>query len=192
MAVEEGMKVKFTSDTSGFDAGANRVASSLKKVDSAVTKSKTNMTGWTRVIQDAPFGFIAISNNLEQLIPAAGGAGLAFSSLIAIVSFAQIGFANWTRGMGGAKESLEDQVKAINEAKTALSNYVITLNDVSQAHVKGTQDAQEELVKLKTLYDATQNVNIPLAQRKKLVDELQEQYPKYFKNISDEPTTTRR
>ena len=36
------------------------------------------------------------------------------------------------------------------------------------------------------MYDATQNVNIPLAKRKQLVDQLQEQYPKYFGNIKDE------
>jgi hypothetical protein len=80
----------------------------------------------------------------------------------------------------------ETQAKKLQEAKKVVEDYISSLDDVSQARVKGLQSAQEELVKLSTLYKATQDANIPLAERKKLVDELQEQYPKYFKNISDE------
>jgi hypothetical protein len=165
---------------------AQRMSQSAAAAGGAIEKSKANFTGLSRVIQDLPFGFIAISNNLEQLLPAAGGAGLAFSALVSALSFASIGFANWTRGLGIGKQSLEDQVKAIHEARQALDTYVESLDDVTQARVKGLQDAQKELVDLKTLYDATQNQNISLADRKKLVDELQEQYPKYFANIKDE------
>jgi hypothetical protein len=152
----------------------------------AATRASKDFTGLSRVVQDLPFGFIAISNNLEQLIPAAAGAGLAFSGLIAVLSFAQIGFANWTRGVGLSSETLGDNVKKIHEARQALDTYVESLNDVTKAQIVGQQNAQEELVNLKTLYTATQNVNIPLAERKKLVDQLQEQYPKYFGNIKDE------
>jgi predicted nucleic acid-binding Zn-ribbon protein len=167
------------------DATRQRIEA-LNKTSQGVQKVTKDFTGFSRVIQDLPFGFIAISNNLEQLVPAAGAAGLAFSGLISVLSFAQIGFSNWTRGLFQSGETLEDQVKKLNDAKTALSNYVELLNDRSKIQVIGTQNAQEDLVKLQTLYKATQDGNIPIAQRKKLIDELQEQYPKYFKNISDE------
>src|SRR5690242_9454606 len=49
---------------------ANAMASAADRAGGAVAKSTKNFTGLTRVIQDLPFGFIAISNNLEQLLPA--------------------------------------------------------------------------------------------------------------------------
>lgn len=51
---------------------------------------------------------------------------------------------------------------------------------------KGEQDAQEELVNLNLLYDATQNVSKSMEERKRAVDELQKIYPNYFSNMSDE------
>lgn len=165
---------------------ADRMALAFKKADAAAAKSKTNFTGLSRVIQDLPFGFIAISNNLEQLLPAAGGAGLALSALTAALSFAAVGFGAWTRGFASADEKIKAHAKAVKEAKEALDEYVDSLSDIEQGHIRGAQAANNELGSLKTLYDATQNQNISLADRKKLVDELQEQYPAYFGNIKDE------
>lgn len=51
---------------------------------------------------------------------------------------------------------------------------------------KGEQDAQEELVNLNLLYDATQNVSKSMEERKRAVDELQKIYPNYFSNMTDE------
>lgn len=206
--MDESIKVKFIGDDSGLATASQNAAKSLQQVQNATTKVsnalaqasqkmaqsaataggslKTNFTGISRVIQDLPFGFIAISNNLEQLVPAAGAAGLAFSGLIAALSFAQIGLQNWTRGTSESKEALDSQVKKIHDTKQALENYVETLDDVTQARIRGTQSAQQDLVNLQTLYNATQNANIPLKERKKLVDQLQEQYPKYFANLKDE------
>jgi hypothetical protein len=158
---------------------AKDMARAAETAGGAAKKSTTNFTGLTRVIQDLPFGFIAISNNLEQLLPAAGGLGLAFSAVVAGLSFAQTGLSNWTRGLGSSVKSIEDNKKALKE-------FVDSLDDVNKAHVEGAQNAQQDLVQLQTLYTATQNVNIPLAERKKLVDQLQDQYPKYFGNIKDE------
>lgn len=145
----------------------------------AVSKTTKDFTNLGRVIQDLPFGFQGIQNNLTQLIPSVGGLGLAFSAVVTAITFAQIGFGAWTRGLGGHKKTLEDLRKTLEE-------YVQSLDSLTQARVRGAQDAQDELVKLKTLYDATQNQNISLKKRKELVDELQEQYPKYFANIKDE------
>jgi hypothetical protein len=69
----------------------------------------------SRVIQDLPYGFNAISNNLTQLVPAAGAAGLAFSALVAGLSFAQIGLANWTRGSKDASDAMSAQTKSITD-----------------------------------------------------------------------------
>jgi DNA repair exonuclease SbcCD ATPase subunit len=48
------------------------------------------------------------------------------------------------------------------------------------------QSAGQEIAKLDVLRKVIENTNIPIKERKKAVDEIQDQYPEYFKNIKDE------
>jgi hypothetical protein len=179
---------------------AAAMGGSVKKGSNEAMQSLTNLS---RVAQDAPYGFIGIANNINPLLESfqrlkastgttggalkalgsslIGGGGLGLA--VGVVSSLLVVFGDKLFASGNAAKTQADKLK---EAREELDNYVDSLNDIDRARVKGLQSAQEELVKLKTLYDATQNANIPLAQRKKLVDELQEQYPKYFANIKDE------
>jgi hypothetical protein len=91
------------------------VESASKGAGGATQKLGKDFTGVSRVIQDLPYGFNAISNNLTQLVPAAGAAGLAFSALVAGLSFAQIGLANWTRGSKDASDAMSAQTKSITD-----------------------------------------------------------------------------
>jgi hypothetical protein len=91
------------------------VEKSAGNTGKGVKKLGTDFTGMSRVIQDLPYGFNAISNNLTQLVPAAGAAGLAFSALVAGLSFAQIGLANWTRGSKDASDAMSAQTKSITD-----------------------------------------------------------------------------
>ncbi len=58
--------------------------------------------------------------------------------------------------------------------------------DLNKAQKEGVENAQDEAVKLDILYRAAVNLNKPMGERKKAVEELKKQYPSYFKNISDE------
>lgn len=58
--------------------------------------------------------------------------------------------------------------------------------DLNKAQKEGVKNAQDEAVKLDILYRAAINLNKPMGERKKAVEELKKQYPSYFKNISDE------
>jgi hypothetical protein len=116
---------------------------------------------------------------LKQSIAGGGGLLIAFN----LASLAATYLIPLLAGLGSGAESQAEKLKAL---KKELDDYVEGLNDVDKASVKGKQSAAQQLVSLQTLYAATQDANIPLAQRKKLVDQLQEQYPKYFANISDE------
>lgn len=61
------------------------------------------------------------------------------------------------------------------------------LNDSQQ---KGAQNVQEELTKLKLLYQASQDITRPMAERKRAVDELKKSYPKYLGNLTEEEILT--
>lgn len=159
-----------------FEKSAN---ASLAKAATAAGKTGKDFTGLSRVIQDLPFGFIGIQNNLTQLLPAAGALGLGISVLVAAVTFAQTGFANWTRGLVSNK-------KAIDSAKLSGDEYVGTLNQVAAAALSGAQSAAQETTTLNLLYKQYTNGELALDKRKAAYDQLQKLYPAYFGNIKFE------
>lgn len=169
---------------------AAQTQAQLNRLNATTRMSGRDFTGLSRVIQDLPFGFIAISNNITQLVPAASAAGLAFSGLVAAFSFAQIGLQNWIRGNNASKSALEQHLETIKKTREALDDYIDGLDDINRTRIRGAQGAQEEIVKLRTLYGAIQDANRPLKERRELVDDLQKMYPAYFKNISDETILT--
>jgi hypothetical protein len=171
---EESLKIVLTADNKQAIAAMKETILSLDGVDKAagnsgnkVKKLGTDFTGMSRVIQDLPFGFMAIQNNLTQLIPAAGGAGLAFSALMAGIQFAQVGLTYWTRGSKDASDAMSAQTKslidfnvkiydvkdAFNSAKAgvlskkeALDKYNDTLGS-SIGYAKSIQEAEDLMVK---------------------------------------------
>lgn len=169
------------------------------------------MTDFSRIIQDSPYGIIGISNNIEQLglslrhlsveakasgttvgalltkqLVGGGGLFLALSLVTSALSFATMGMSAWTRGFGGAGKGVDSLKKKLKEAKEANENFLLSLKDPLRANIIGSQDAQKELLNLKLLYEASQNLSLALKERKKAVDALQNQFPSYFKNIKDE------
>src|SRR5690349_13303484 len=63
----EGIKIEIGAETSQAQRGIDNVTKSLNKLKTATQGGKVSLQELNRVAQDAPFGFIAISNNLEML-----------------------------------------------------------------------------------------------------------------------------
>lgn len=80
--------------------------------------------------------------------------------------------AKWTKSLFGAEEAII-KVTTAQEALNA-------------ARLKGDASSQSEITKLKLLYQAATDVSRSTKERKIAVDKLQELYPSYFKNLSDE------
>lgn len=173
-----------------IDMAAGKAAKAIEGINPASRSAGFALTNLNRVVQDAPFGFVAISNNLQpvlegfqqlavnakesgqsigkvliQSLTGGAGLGLAFSVVTTALTFATTGLQFWIRGNKEAKQAVDEQKKAIEGF---------------------TDAAGKELASLDTLYYATQNTNLSLSERKAAVDELQQQYPAYFKNLSDE------
>lgn len=108
-------------EVNGAVNGIKKVGTELKKTEQAATKftqkGKTDFTAFGQVLQDLPFGFIAIQNNITRLLPSAGALGLAISAITAAITFAQTGFSNWTRGFTRSKEEVDEFAKGLNSAK---------------------------------------------------------------------------
>lgn len=140
-------------------AAGQKFSKSTAAAGAAVGKTTKDFTGLSRVIQDLPYGFNAISNNLTQLVPAAGAAGLAFSAIVAAVTFAQVGFSAWTRGMGQSKEQLDEVSKSLAGAQT-------------------------EIVKISSLLSIARGLGETTEARTNAIKELQKEYPGYLSNLN--------
>jgi hypothetical protein len=147
---EEALKITITADNKDALAkfqqtikGLDGISVAGDNAGGATKKLGKDFTGISRVIQDLPYGFNAISNNLTQLVPAAGAAGLAFSALVAGLSFAQIGLSNWTRGSKDSNETTKEVSKNLTNFYTNLQE-VKTAFDTARGGAMSKTKALEE------------------------------------------------
>jgi hypothetical protein len=143
----------------------NGVSAAAGRAGGATGRMGRDFTGLSRVIQDLPYGFNAIANNLTNILPAAGALGLGISALVAGLQFAQLGFGAWTRGLSGTKEATEAAKKANDEYAASLA---------------------KEQVSLSVLYTTATNANLPLSARNAAVKELMDNFGEYFAGYSKE------
>lgn len=171
MAVET-LKIVLTADNKEAIAAMRETVTSLdgvaiagKKGGDAMKKVGTDFTGVSRVIQDMPYGFNAIANNLTNILPAAGALGLGISALVAGMQFAQLGTQGWRK---------------------ELSLFTGTLSLADQVNQNYTKSLSEEKVKLDSLFKTAQDNNQTLKVRQEAVTKLRDSYGAYLKGYTDE------
>lgn len=164
-------------------------ATSGRAISANTNRAGATLTDFGRIAQDLPFGFIAIQNNITPLFESfrrlkdeTGSAGLAFKALgSSLLGAGGVGLA--IAALPAAlliyQQYQQRAAKASIDGAKSNEEYAKSLNSISQA-------AGENLAKLSILYEASQDANRPLADRKRLVDALQQQYPSYFGNLKDE------
>lgn len=179
-----------------IDAAGKKLSASGKQVNAAAGSASITLTNLGRVASDLPFGFIAISNNLDPLIGSlsqvfsqsqtvvggfkalgasllgGAGIGLAFSITTALVTRA-------VQEYGSLQNAIDAFLRPLSEQEKLQKAVNDTIAD-------GLKNGAQEVAKLETLYRATQNLNVPLSERNKIVDHLQKEYPSYFNNFSNE------
>lgn len=144
--------------------------------------------------------FLAISNNLPMFVDELKKAGIEYelakkSNQTAIPVFKQVlsSLLSWQTALvvgitllssyGG---EITKWVGSLFDARKEIDYLKQLQEDLNKAQKEGVKNAQDEAVKLDILYRAAVNLNKPMGERKKAVEELKKQYPSYFKNISDE------
>lgn len=99
-----------------------QLAGTTAKAGEAVKKTGKDFTNFGRVLQDLPYGFQGIQNNLTQLIPATGAVGLAFTGLVSALTFAQVGLSYWIRGAKDAQDEAKDLAGSIRTTNDVFSH----------------------------------------------------------------------
>lgn len=145
--------------------------------------------------------FLAISNNLPIFIDELKKARVEYellkksgqtatpvfkqvlSSLFSWQTALVVGIITLLSSYGG---EITKWVGSLFDARKEIDYLKQLQEDLNKAQKEGVKNAQDEAVKLDILYRAAVNLNKPMGERKKAVEELKKQYPSYFKNISDE------
>lgn len=181
----------------------------------ALQSSNSISIEFARIIQDAPFGIIGVGNNITQLTSnyaqyaqgvraAAAEQGKqvtsgsilkgALQGLLTPASLLTLGISAITTGLTlytmWSQRSAKASRDAAKEAKKAGDDYVSSLDQVTQARLKGEQSAQGELTSLRALYKVYTDGNAPIATRREAYTQLQQIYPDYFKNIAFEQSAS--
>ena len=152
-------------------AGKN-LGNQLKVGTNQATQSLTDLS---RVVQDAPYGFIGIANNINPLVESfsrlkaesgsTGGAlkallsgltgpaglGIAFAVVTSAISFAQMGLSRW----GAAAEKTK---KVVDEIKKAQEDFVKSLDSAKAS-------ALSSGIALQNYVDVAKNSTLPIEQR---------------------------
>jgi len=77
----------------------------------------------------------------------------------------------------------KEKAKADEEAKSALEKK----NQAEQKYIDTIKDsASEEMSRSQILFESAKNLNLPMKERVKAINELRERYPDYLKNLSNE------
>lgn len=144
--------------------------------------------------------FLAISNNLPIFTDALANARNEFNAMTAagqkaIPVWKQVAKSlfSWQTAISLLPtllilygDEIEEFFSKLFEGSKKVDYTAESMKRVSDAMLKGEQDAQKELTTLRLLYDATTDVTKSVEDRRKAADELQRLYPSYFENLSDE------
>lgn len=120
---------------------------SMQTVATSSGRATQSLTDLSRVVQDAPFGFIGIANNLNPLVEGfvrlnketknSGGAfkallsalsgpaglGIALAAVSSAITFAQIGFDRWFKSSKSAADSTKElRDELVKAEQSAISN----------------------------------------------------------------------
>ncbi len=183
---DQGIKFKLEADVD--QAG--------KDIDDFSKKSRIALTNLSQVVQDLPYGFIGIQNNLPYLVSSfselskevggsdkaimsllqslKGTVGLvfAFSAVTSVVTF----LINEFGSLGNAYDAL---IKSSGAAATATREFNKQLDDTSAS-------AQSQKVELQALFEVLGNSNIAYDKRVEAFKEIEKLSGGHIKGIKDE------
>lgn len=180
--IEQGMRLRIGADVGGAVQGVNAVERSLRRLTPGANQASASMVNLSRIVSDAPFGFIAVQNNIDPLIQSFGylktatgsttGALKAMLSSLAgpagiglAVSLATSALTFFAMGNRSAKKEIEGFAKAQKEANAEAGEAVSKLNLLSAAASDNSRSMEE---------------------RQTAVKALRTEFKPYFKELSDE------
>lgn len=169
----------------------SNVVDSLNKLPAAAGKANIALINLSRVASDAPFGFIAIQNNIEQLATSFSGF-TAKQFFSALAGPAGVGFALAT--VGSIMTSLIQKHGSFMLAMQALfgetTNLTIANRDLAKSFAEAEGKAAGEVAMVTSLVTIARNKNLADSTRLEAINKLNKEYDEYLPKLSLENINT--
>lgn len=179
------------------------------KVQTGSNQATVALTNLGRVAQDSAFGFVGIANNLNPLLESfqrlrletgsnkaalqalgssligAGGIGLALSVVTSAVTFAQMGFSAWTRGLNENAKAAKEEASALKTVSDAIAREATDVFSLVTVLKSETETRKRKLDAIKELQQIQPDIFNGLKLEKDAVIGLDQAYQAYLKNLQD-------
>jgi hypothetical protein len=180
-----------------YQRNVGNYASGFNPLNNSINQLTREMPAFANSVQT---GFMAISNNLPIFFDAMGGiinknTELQKQGLPTQSVFKQLASSVFSLGtalsVGVTLLTLygKDIVTFIGklfDGGKQMQTISDQMNQITDARKKASESASTEISELDTLYKVSQDVSISIDQRREAVNKLQELYPNFLANISDE------
>lgn len=184
---EQQIEIIITGNTDGLQKSTSKATDALNNVKKASGSAQYALTNLSRVASDAPFGFIAIQNNLDPLIQSfgqlqkeTGSAGGALKALAgSLIGPAGIGLAfsiasaAFTAFQMGLFDSGEESKKAADKIRSSFD--IIT---------ESTASVQGEAAKVQVLSSVVQDLSKSYEERNNALNQLKRINENYFGGLT--------
>lgn len=184
---EQQIEIIITGNTDGLQKSTSKATDALNNVKKASGSAQYALTNLSRVASDAPFGFIAIQNNLDPLIQSfgqlqkeTGSAGGALKALAgSLIGPAGIGLAfsiasaAFTAFQMGLFDSGEESKKAADKIRSSFD--IIT---------EATASVQGEAAKVQVLSSVVQDLSKSYEERNNALNQLKKINENYFGGLT--------
>lgn len=175
---------------------SKQAATGLNQLKPAASGAGNVLTNLSRVASDAPFGFIAIQNNLDPLIQSfgslqkqSGSTGAAIKALagsLAGPAGLAVGFSVVSALITSTIQKYGSLSNALDLLLTSGSAEVKQLQAVAALRKDAIKDASEEIARLDVLTAVTQDTTNSTNNRKEAANELLKVYKEYLPNLTQE------
>jgi len=185
--------------------GADAAARGFSKLPQSANQATLAMSNLGRVVQDAPFGFIAIANNLDPLLQSfqqlqktsggttgalksllgslsgPGGIALALSAVTSAITFAQIGFDRWFGGLSKNKGVVDEQAKEFQRLQEVIRSLGGSVGNLT---IEFGASANAQISKVNALIAVVNNLNATDEERQNALTQLQQLNKAYFGDVT--------
>lgn len=191
---EQQIEIIITGNTDGLQKSTSKATDALNNVKKASGSAQYALTNLSRVASDAPFGFIAIQNNLEPLIGSfgalqketgsAGEALKALASSLAGPAGIAVGFSVVSALVTTAIQKYGSLSAALDALFSSTDAAALAQQQLNKANAEAVASVQGEISGINALLSAAQDLSISSEQRQIAVKKLNQEYPKYLGNLT--------
>lgn len=185
---------------SKLQQGTKVATSSINTLNPASKRAGSALTDLSRIAQDAPFGFIAIQNNLSPLFESFGrlssssggavGALKALGSSLIGPAGIGVGFAVVSSLITVAIQKYGSLDAAIKDLFGSLSNAEVAQNKLVKSTNDSVASVQGELSVIRGLVSVARDKTLSDGARQEAIDKLNKEYDKYLPKLTLENIET--